>query len=267
MVHGIHDFRSERARDRSSYARAKKTLADIRWWPYYHMNWSVFRKFDAVLQLDRNDFGYRYFSEHGIESHVLCNAVDERFFNIAKKKRRVINVGTYHRNKNQMACLEAFYLTDLPGWELMLIGSSKNDYYRRLLERQKKLEDECGHRNVQIVVGESRDDTVRHIMESRRYLLTSVTEMQPVSLLEAMATGAAFVSTDVGVNRFLPGGLIREGAREMADAMEYLAENDRWRVYGTLGREHASENCQMDIQVGKLEALLLDAVRQNWSKR
>lgn len=260
MVHGIHDFRSARAKDRSAYAKMKKAVADARWWPYYRTNWSTFKKFEAVIQLDRNDFGYRYFLDHGIESHVLCNAIDDRMFERSDKQKRIINVGTYHRNKNQITCLEAFYRAELPQWELMLVGPKENAYYERLLARREQLEGEFGQRDVRIIVGESRDDTIRHIRESQIYLLTSVTEMQPVSLLEAMATGAAFVSTDVGVVRFLPGGLVRETPEEMANALFYLAQNNRWATYGALGREYALENCRMGTQINRLEGILKEAM-------
>ncbi len=258
MVHGIHDFRWKNFGDRSIYGLLRKIWGDFRWHPFLGRNFKYIRQYDAIAHLHEQDFAAQYFRKHGLQDeYVLYNAVDARFFEGEKEKsRQIINVGTYSRNKNQMECLDIFYQSGLSDWRLVLIGSSKNRYYEQLIRHWKSLEKRYGHREVTICAGISRQETIDVIKRSEIYLMTSISEKFPISLLEGMASGAAWVSTDVGINRFLPGGTVCRTKLEMADALKKYAHNDSWRSAGEAGRAFAEQNCREEIQVKRLEEIL-----------
>lgn len=264
MVHGIHDFRWSNFKDRSAYGLARKIWGDIRWPLYFKKNWKNFKKFDAIAQLHEQDFAAQYFRKNGVENQkILYNAVDDDFFEFdGEKKNQIVNVGTYTPRKNQMACLQAFYQANLPDWKLVLIGSSKNGYYEKLLKAKKMLEQKFGKRDVEIKVSVTRKETIRDVCESKIYLLTSISEMFPVSLIEGMAANCAWISTNVGINKYLPGGKICETPQEMAQCLEKFSKSEYWKELAQKGKEFALENCQKEAQVKKLEKILLDAVRK-----
>lgn len=264
MTHGIHDLRWRNFRDRSTYGILRKLWGNLRWPPFFAMNWSKIQNFDAIIQLHENDFATWYFQKHGIEKqYVLYNAVEDAFFvdDVAKEKQ-IINVGTYCTNKNQEKALEAFYKANLPEYKLVLIGSKRNKYYDLLQARAKELERIYGHRDVEIDVGITRDETVKKVKQSQIYLLTSISEMFPVSLIEGMAASCAWVSTDVGIDRYLPGGVIADKADDIAAALEQLTLGNTWQQKGVISRNFALENCRRGKQIEQLEKIMYEAVKR-----
>ena len=261
MVHGIHDTRWSTFHDHSLYGLARKIEGDLRWPPHFRQQWPNYRAYAAIMQLHEQDRAYLYFQEHGVtRQHVLYNAVDDRIFVPSKKKKQVLNIGTFAFQKRQMLCLDAFYQSKLKDWSLMLIGSPDSAYYHQVCRHHEELERRYGHRDVQILCQISRDETIEHIRESSIYLLTSITEMFPVSLIEGMASGCAFVSTDVGIDRYLPGGVIGNDVTELAHGLDLLADDTVREQYAQAGQAFASKNCRRSTAVQHLEQILQDAV-------
>lgn len=265
MVHGIHNFSWKNFKDRSLYGFARKLWGDIRWRPYFWRNWKNIKRFDEIIQLHEHDFATQYFSKHGVKNQrILYNAVDDEFFEeCPKKKNQIINVGTYSPGKNQLTCLKAFYEADIPDWKLVLIGPQKNKYYNRVVAYKAFLDKKFGYRHVDIKVGISRAETINEVMQSKIYLLTSISEMFPVSLIESMAAGCTWISTDVGINRYLPGGEICKTSLEMAQEIERIVENKYWLTKGKLAKKFTQENCRKSVQVKSLEHILIAAINEN----
>lgn len=112
--------------------------------------------------------------------------------------------------------MEAFYAATLLDYKLVLIGSAVNGYYELLKKCKAELEQTYGQRDVEILAAISREETIRLVKQSQVYLLTSISEKFPISLIEGMAAGCAWVSTDVGIDRYLPGGKIANTPQEIA---------------------------------------------------
>ena len=262
MTHGIHDFRWSTFKDRSLYGVVRKVWGDLRWPPFFAQNWENIRFYDAIIQLHEKDFATKYFEKHGVKGQkVLYNAVDDAFFaDDIEKKKQIINVGTYCKRKNQIKALEAFYAAALPDYKLVLIGSAVNGYYELLKKRVDELSQIYGSRDVEILAAISRDKTIRLVKQSQVYLLTSISEMFPVSLIEGMAAGCAWVSTDVGIDRYLPGGEIANTQQEIAAALRYVTAEENYADLATASRDFAKANCSKQTQVDKLESILTEAV-------
>lgn len=112
-------------------------------------------------------------------------------------------------------------------------------------------------------------------------VLTSINEGTPLSLLEAMASGKAFVSTDVGAVRDLMVGSAREhdgfevfengilvprDREVLSRAIAYLVRNpDLLRSMGNCGREFVRVRFSNERLADDLEALYLSLVRSKKS--
>lgn len=265
MTHGIHDFRWSTFKDKSMYGVVRKVWGDLRWPPYFAQNWDNIRCYDTVIQLHEKDFATQYFEKHGVKGQkVLYNAVDDAFFaNDIKKKKQIINVGTYCKGKNQIKALEAFYAAALPGYKLVLIGSACNGYYELLKKRTAELSQIYGPRDVEILAAIPREETIRLVKQSQVYLLTSISEMFPVSLIEGMAAGCAWVSTDVGIDRYLPGGKIANTPPEITEALRYITAEENYAGLAEASRIFAKKNCSKQTQVDKLEGILSEAIENH----
>ena len=265
MTHGIHDFRWFTFKDKSMYGVVRKVWGDLRWPPFFEKNWANIRRYDAVIQLHEKDFAAQYFEKHGVKNQsILYNAVDNAFFDEdVQKKKQIVNVGTYCKNKNQLKALEAFYAAALPGYKLVLIGSACNGYYELLKKRTAELSQIYGTRDVEILAAIPREETIRLVKQSQVYLLTSISEMFPVSLIEGMAAGCAWVSTDVGIDRYLPGGKIANTPQEIAAALHYITAEDNYVGLAEASRNFAKKNCSKQTQVDKLEGILSEAIENH----
>ncbi len=265
MVHGIADTRWNGFPDKSAYGIFRKIEQNLRWPLFYNLSWKYIRMFDAVAQLHEMDFGYQYFEKHGVEGqYILYNAVDERFFEESKKNPQVVNVGTFSPRKNQNKSLVSFYKSNLVNWKLILIGQKKNDYYYNMLKLRDSLEQKYGHRDVEILVGIPREKTIELIRESSIYLLTSISEMFPVSLLEGMAASCAFISTDVGIDKYLPGGAIANTPDEIAIELNRIAFSERLiHEMGKDGKRFVYDNCRKEFLVEKLEHIMETAIKRH----
>jgi glycosyltransferase involved in cell wall biosynthesis len=61
------------------------------------------------------------------------------------------------------------------------------------------------------------------------FVLSAKFETQPLAILDAMAAGAPFVSTDVGCVRELPGGMVVPSGPETTAAINRLMNDEKLR--------------------------------------
>lgn len=261
MNHGMHDFKWNKFNTSSGKEIIKKILRDVRWGIFYKTNFHFFWNYDGVLFLHEKDVARRYFEKKKyLNSYVIYNCAADVFFDIdtVKKQKSIINVGTYNSRKNQLECLDVFYKLSDSDWQLILIGNPENDYYKQLITRNQELSKRYGHRNVKIYCNLDRATTIQYIKESSIYLLTSTWEAFPISLIEAMASGSTFVSTDVGVVKYLPYGKVGKSSEEICDILNDICIN---RKYISLGRDaytFAKDNFRIESQMKKMERILFN---------
>ena len=140
---------------------------------------------------------------------------------------------------------------------LVLIGSSNTAYSSKLFKLKQKLDDEYGKRDVKILCSVPRQKIADYVKNSSLYLLGSKWEAFPISLVEAMAAGKPYLSTDVGIVKYLPGGKIVENIDDMAFWIDLLMSNKKIaKTLGNEGRFYAEENFLEDNIVLRLNKLL-----------
>lgn len=265
IVHGIHESGYSSIDFSSMYSFLKKTAQNVRWWEFYLTKWQYLKQYDAITHLHEMDYSLQFYKAKGYtNNHILYNAADDDFFvNDVTKEKLIVNVGTYNLRKNQIRCLETFYESNLWDYTLVLIGPEKNEYYCRLLKKKGQLEEIYGKRNVKILCDISRTETIEYIKRARIYLLTSTWEAFPVSIVEAMSAGAAFVSTNVGIVRYFPGGVVCENRKDLVSALEHVAKN--FDSYSVEARKYAEKNFVQANQVKKLEDIILGCKKNEGS--
>ena len=259
-MHGMYDKKYNFKNMTSIADFAHKVWNNVRWGIYYKKNKKVFKKYDNVIQLHRFDTAYLFFKKkYNIESNIIENAVDDSFFkNNEHAEKYAISVANYLPSKNQEFILRAFYNCEVnDDFSLVLIGSEKNNYYYKLLKLKDELEKKHGYRNVKILANVDRKDTIRMIKQACIYLFGSKKEAFPISIVESMASGIPFISTDVGIVRYLPGGIIVKNENEMSYWIEtFLNDNYLRDSYGIIGNKYAINHMMVEKKVDDLEKII-----------
>lgn len=159
---------------------------------------------------------------NGVELELFSSRPNEKH-NVENK---IIAVGTLRWHKNFKCLIEAFSKihNKHQDWELYIYGEGKDRYD---LETYISY---MGLSNKVFLPGNIDRKSLSQILKkSKIFVLSSVTEGLPKVLLEAMATGTACVSTDVGDCKYVLGeaGLIipPNDSNELASALEFLIRN------------------------------------------
>lgn len=227
------------------------SAADIKWTPRGVARWlrlrpyvkslpAMLRGFDHVTflsALTNRDWFYdhRIMDQLGMKHYsVVPNGVHlDRFCDHDERARRfrqahqlgeapvVLNVSNYDPRKNQQLAVDAFLAAGCSDATLVLIGSEFNDYSRSV---QAAYERAGGGRAGRVLFLEriSNDDIASAYCAADLFVCSATWELQPLVVLDAMASRLAFVSTDVGCVSELPGGEVVQGKTEMAATMRRL---------------------------------------------
>lgn len=153
-----------------------------------------------------DDRGFR--AQHGIGSGpmVLC-------------------VANYFEGKNQKLALRVFREAAIDWATLVFIGSALGAYGRGLLADINR----AAMTNVVVLENQSRDETLAAFAATDAFLLTSKAESQPIVLIEAMAAGVPWVSTDTGCVSTMPGGLTGTSSATLASHLRQVISDPELR--------------------------------------
>jgi glycosyltransferase involved in cell wall biosynthesis len=166
------------------------------------------------FRLARPDFR----KAHGIETRFLA-----------------LNVANYDDRKNQLATLADFMAANRDDTTLVFIGGEFNAYHVELIRAERDLCKRFPKARVKFLEKIPKDTIYAAYQAADLFLLSAKQETQPLAILDAMAAGVPFVSTDVGCVREFPGGLIARSGPETTAAINLLLEDEKRRR--ELGRE------------------------------
>lgn len=156
---------------------------------YYFVRSIVNRRIDGVVaQTERAATELRN-KMNSTEVKVIPNTVRKiNRFNV-EKENLVLSVGRFERIKGHKYLIEAFSKANIGGWKLCLLGDGTE---RMQLEA---LSGSLGIRDKILFEG-FRSDVDRYMQKSKIFVLPSLAEGFPNSLVEAMANGMACISFD-----------------------------------------------------------------------
>lgn len=135
---------------------------------------------------------------------VIGNGVDIQTFNKAKITKRkfptIITVGRLHSQKNQASLINAMkdVVTAYPNVVLMIVGDGPQKNVLKALVHKLKLS-----KNITFITNCSGEELIKLYKSSHLFVLPSIYEGQPISLLEAWAAKLPVLVSDTGECKFL----------------------------------------------------------------
>jgi glycosyltransferase involved in cell wall biosynthesis len=173
----------------------------------------------------------------------------------------VLNVSNYYREKNQQDALRAFALSGMTNATLVFIGGKETEYLSYLENLYTQLKSKHKMGSVLFLSGLSRNDIFDAYRAADIFVFTSITEAQPLVILDAMASATPFISTRVGCLEDFPGGVVVSSLQDMADELKRLL-NDltlRHRL-GEQGRSACIEKYNWNAVIEQFDELLKQLV-------
>ena len=211
------------------------------------------------------------FGHRGI--HVIANGVDLRQFPATDEGFRerhgigsapmALCVANYSERKNQMLAVKAFREADVPGSVLVLIGSELNGYAREVQDLDRALARRHPSSRVLFLEKLSRPETFAAYVACDFFLLTAKAETQPIVLIEAMAAGKPWISTDTGCVSEMAGGMVCKGSKQLTTAIRGLFSNDAERMrLGQLGKNEAAAKHDSSETARQFDAVLRETLQR-----
>lgn len=220
-------------------------------------------KFDRLAFYDRyliNKIDYSNYSviPNGVEINRFENAHEmaqsfRRKWGLGDRKI-LLCVSYYSDMKNQLMALKAFERIEQDKSVLVFIGNQLNDYAERV---KKHIEKSDRLKNVKVLAGISFEEINAAYCVADIFVCPSKVEVLPLMLLEAMASGTPFISTNVGAASELPGGVIIENEIEMSKAMsELLLDKSMRQELSKKGLEAVRNTYNWDLVIERYDQLI-----------
>ena len=227
--------------------------------------------YDLCLCLSEVDSSKTTLEKYAQRVKILRNAVDDIFFETSNRenpllkyaqptnKRYCLSIANYFPYKNQKGILLEFYKSVYDDISIIFIGKGSSRYFAELIAYNLELEKTYGKKDVFFLSGVAREDIPDILSNATLYLVGSFFEEFSISIIEAMAKGVPFVSTNVGNTRLLPGGVVVESISQMHKSIDLLLNNaELYKECSYRGRAYAMQNCRTEYAVDQLEKYIQD---------
>ncbi len=221
--------------------------------PYVWRLPKMMRAFDRLVFLSPRQDAGRFFDHwlaarllperisiipNGVHRETLQNARTDfrQVFGITAKYL-LLNVANYCDRKNQLATLRAFIQAGRPDATLVFIGSEFNDYSREMERIIRKNQARLPQSSVLMLEKIPKELINAAYRTADLFLLSAKQETQPLSILDAMAAGIPFISTNTGcVAEFSGGWCVPAGKRTVQAIHRLLGDTELRRQLGRQGQ-------------------------------
>jgi glycosyltransferase involved in cell wall biosynthesis len=150
---------------------------------------------------------------------------------------------------------------NLPGSVLVLIGSDFNSYAEETMVRYESLRNSASLSRVLFLEKISREETFSAYRACDVFLLAARAETQPIVIIEAMAAGKPWISTNTGCVSELSGGIVCNSPTELTVALRALISDSQYREdLAHAGREAAKSHHDVRRAVGRYHRIFSDVV-------
>jgi glycosyltransferase involved in cell wall biosynthesis len=173
----------------------------------------------------------------------------------------VLHIGRFTEQKNHIGLIESFKLVHdaVPNTVLKLIGTGDLEPYIRQKVMELKLEDCVEFLGL-------KHDVYPYLNESDIFVLPSLWEGMPITLIEAMATGLPIVATSIGgvpdmIDNNVTGLLVNTNKEDISAAILKLVEDDKLRQELGKAAMIASERFSVNEMKNQYITLYGDTIR------
>lgn len=209
---------------------------------------------------------------------VFPHALSDSWFSAcrgdgARRRDTVLSVGRLAPVKNQAVLIRALSLvrTRCPGVRLLIVGPETDEAYADELRRLAAASDVA--EAVTFLNGLSDDELRSLYQESALFVLPSLAESSPASLLEAMACRMPVIASDIPtLSWLLPTGTAvlvpPSDPQAWAEAIaDLLLDGERRRALGARALEDAYEAHRWGSIVGRLAGIYQEAMERARRRR
>ena len=243
------------------------------WRPYVWKTSEYIRSFDHIIflsqkqDLDRfydfyltNKIDYRNWSI--IPNGASIKSYKESSVSIKEKiciteGPLILNVSAYSPYKNQEFILRSFYMIK-ENATLLFIGNEYNSYTKRLETIYENLSKKYDNRKkIFFLYNLSKEEIKSAYSNADIFAFSSKTEVQPLVVIDALASGLPFLSTNVGCVYDFPGGKVVNSEREMAKWMSKLINDEGVRKeLGSAGKHAYDVSYNWDNAINEYAYLI-----------
>ena len=245
--------------------------------PYVWRLPKMMKAFDRLVFLSARCDGGRFF-DHWFASRFFSDRVSiiPNGVNLAElgpartdfrqrwnitSKYLLLNVANYADRKNQIATLRDFMRANRPDATLVFIGSEFNDYSANLKSFYESSRAAFPQAQAMFLEKIPKPDINAAYRAADVFILSAKQETMPLAILDAMACGVPFISTDTGCVSEFPGGrVIPTGLKTTQAIHQFLGDPDLRRQLGEQGRQACQAkydwNRVMDAYENMLDTLL-----------
>jgi glycosyltransferase involved in cell wall biosynthesis len=238
------------------------------WRPYWWGIKNTMRNFDGIIFLSENGIDSRFddieiAKKLGIKYSVIPNPISYRTqeFLLGKKaaianRRSIISVGSYFWTKGHDFVLRAYAGSEFKNRiPLKIFGQKFNSYTDKLRSLSASIG--IDENMVSFHDGVSENLLLEAYLEASLFIGGSITECQPLVLLDAMATGLPFIARSTGCIPFMGGGVVVNSEFECAQSMNYFLGNQgELELLAAQGIHEISTKYSPKIVRGQLDAFL-----------
>ncbi|MBC7981298.1 MAG: glycosyltransferase family 4 protein [Armatimonadetes bacterium] len=239
----------------------------------------LIRSYDRLIFLSPTKDMGRFFDHRvaGLMRHpgieIVANGIDFGQFASATGNFRqshdvgdapmALCVANYSERKNQRLAIECFRQANVPGSVLVCIGSVLNEYGKEVVRLDQKLARSHPGCRVLFLEKLSREETFAAFQECDLVLLTAVAETQPIVLIEAMAVGKPWVSTNTGCVASMSGGIVCNNKFALSASIQRLMSDTSLReTLGLQGRQEAAARYDAKVNVRQFDRIFRELVQR-----
>jgi glycosyltransferase involved in cell wall biosynthesis len=240
----------------------------VLWRPYWWNIKKIMKNLDGVIFLSEKGVDSRFddikiAKKIGIKYSVIPNPIHYKSYNFlfgnkaaVSSMRSIISVGSYFWTKGHDFVIRAYasskFKNKIP---LKIFGQKFNAHTDKLRSLSTSLG--VDENMISFHEGISGDLLLTAYLEASLFISGSITECQPLVLLDAMAAGLPFIARTTGCIPFMGGGVVVKSELECTEQMGYLLGNQsKLEMLAAQGVCEISAKHSPEKVRGQLEAFL-----------